>query len=79
MTYLGLLARLPCFGGDQRIIHKIELSSHSQLHHQDEQGKNDTESRGGDHHHEISVANTQQGYIDATRSLGYSSKPKEEK
>ena len=29
MTYLGSLVRLPCFGGDQRIIHKIELSPHS--------------------------------------------------
>jgi len=29
MTYLGLLARLPCFGGDQRIIYKIKLSLHS--------------------------------------------------
>ena len=23
------MAHLPCFGGDQRIIHKIELSAHS--------------------------------------------------
>ena len=29
MTYLKTLHVLPCFGGDQRIIHKIELSPHS--------------------------------------------------
>ena len=29
MTYLELLHILPCFGGDQRITHKIELSPHS--------------------------------------------------
>ena len=29
MTYLEPLHVLPCFGGDQRITHKIELSPHS--------------------------------------------------
>ena len=29
MTYLELLTRLPYFGGDQHIVHKIKLSPHS--------------------------------------------------
>ena len=79
MTYLEPLHVLPCFGGDQRITHKIELSPLS--HYIIKTNKNEMIQNLEEENIIMKYQwhSYKHDYIDARGSLGHSSKPKEKK